>query len=64
MYVDILIWFGNLLVYLKKKTLQSSESKMKTNEFDSQLSKREVPKDVRNSKVRKQDKFRRDWSRH
>ena len=27
-------------------------------------SKREVPKDVRNSKVRKQDKFRRDWSRH
>ena len=26
-------------------------------------SKREVPRDVRNSKVRKQDKFRRDWSR-
>ena len=28
------------------------------------LSKREVPSDVRNSKVRKQDKFRRDWSQH
>ena len=27
-------------------------------------SKTEVPRDVRNSKVRKQDKFRRDWSRH
>ena len=27
-------------------------------------SKREVPRDVRNSKVRRQDKFRRDWSRH
>ena len=26
--------------------------------------KREVPRDVRNSKVRRQDKFRRDWSRH
>ena len=26
--------------------------------------KREVPRDVRNSNVRKQDKFRRDWSRH
>ena len=24
----------------------------------------EVPRDVRNSKVRKQDKFRRDWSQH
>ena len=29
-----------------------------------QRSKREVPRDVRNSKVRRQDKFRRDWSRH
>ena len=28
------------------------------------LSKREVPRDVQNSKVRRQDKFRRDWSRH
>ena len=28
------------------------------------LSKREVPRGVRNSKVRRQDKFRRDWSRH
>ena len=27
-------------------------------------SKREVPRGVRNSKVRRQDKFRRDWSRH
>ena len=27
-------------------------------------SKREVPRDVRNSKVRRPDKFRRDWSRH
>ena len=27
-------------------------------------SKREVPRDIRNSKVRRQDKFRRDWSRH
>ena len=27
-------------------------------------SKREVPSGVRNSKVRIQDKFRRDWSRH
>ena len=27
-------------------------------------SKREVPRDVRNSKVLRQDKFRRDWSRH
>ena len=27
-------------------------------------SKREVPRDVRNTKVRKQDKFRRNWSRH
>ena len=27
-------------------------------------SKREVPRDVRNSKVRRQDKLRRDWSRH
>ena len=26
--------------------------------------KTEVPRDVRNSKVRKQDKFRRDWSQH
>ena len=26
--------------------------------------KREVPRGVRNSKVRRQDKFRRDWSRH
>ena len=26
-------------------------------------SKREVPRDARNSKVRRQDKFRRDWSR-
>ena len=26
--------------------------------------KKEVPRDVRNSKVRKQDKFRRDWSQH
>ena len=26
--------------------------------------KSEVPMDVRNSKVRKQGKFRRDWSRH
>ena len=26
--------------------------------------KREVPRDIRNSKVRRQDKFRRDWSRH
>ena len=25
---------------------------------------REVPRGVRNSKVRRQDKFRRDWSRH
>ena len=28
------------------------------------ISKREVPRGVRNSKVRRQDKFRRDWSRH
>ena len=28
------------------------------------LSKREVPRGVRNSKVRRQDKYRRDWSRH
>ena len=28
------------------------------------LSKREVPRDIRNSRVRRQDKFRRDWSRH
>ena len=28
------------------------------------VSKREVPRGVRNSKVRRQDKFRRDWSRH
>ena len=28
------------------------------------LSKREVPRGVRNSKVRRQDKFRKDWSRH
>ena len=27
-------------------------------------SKREVPRGVRNSKVRRQDKLRRDWSRH
>ena len=27
-------------------------------------SKREVPRGVRNSKVRRQDKYRRDWSRH
>ena len=27
-------------------------------------SKREVPRGIRNSKVRRQDKFRRDWSRH
>ena len=27
-------------------------------------SKREVPRGVRNSKVRRQDKPRRDWSRH
>ena len=27
-------------------------------------SKREVPRGVRNSKFRRQDKFRRDWSRH
>ena len=26
--------------------------------------KTEVPRDVRNSKVRKQDKIRRDWSQH
>ena len=26
--------------------------------------KTEVPKDVRNSKIRKQDKFRRDWSQY
>ena len=26
--------------------------------------KTEVPRDVRNSKVRRQDKFRRDWSQH
>ena len=29
----------------------------------SRRSKREVPREVRNSKVRRQDKFRRDWSR-
>ena len=29
-----------------------------------QRSKTEVPRDVRNSKVRKQEKFRRDWPRH
>ena len=28
------------------------------------LGKTKVPRDVRNSKVRKQDKFSRDWSRH
>ena len=28
------------------------------------LSKREVPRGVRNSKVRRQDKLRKDWSRH
>ena len=28
------------------------------------VAKTEVPRDVRNSKVRKQDKFRRDWSQH
>ena len=28
------------------------------------ISKREVPRGVRNSKVRRQDKFRKDWSRH
>ena len=26
--------------------------------------KTEVPRDVRNSKVRRQDKFKRDWSQH
>ena len=26
--------------------------------------KREVPRSVRNSKVRRQDKFRKNWSRH
>ena len=30
--------------------------------LDYHKSKREVPRDVRNSKVREQDKFRRDWS--
>ena len=34
------------------------------NDLKLRLSKREVPRDVRNSKVRRQDKFRRDWSRH
>ena len=33
-------------------------------EFNPLLSKIEVPRDVRNSKVRRQDKFRRDWSQH
>ena len=31
--------------------------------YDYLLSKTEVPRDVRNSKVRKQDKLRRNWSR-
>ena len=32
--------------------------------LDLLISKREVPRGVRNSKVRRQDKLRRDWSRH
>ena len=32
--------------------------------FSRMLSKREVPRGVRNSKVRRQDKFRKDWSQH
>ena len=36
----------------------------KPNQRSNTQSKREVPRGVRNSKVRRQDKFRRDWSRH
>ena len=46
------------------KTIQHSEIFLPDTNGSLSRSKREVPRGVRNSKVRRQDKFRRDWSRH
>ena len=43
---------------------QTKRGGNKSNYIQINERKREVPRDVRNSKVRKQDKVRRDWSRH
>ena len=47
--------------YLSKNEKGTGYWKLNTSYLES---KREVPRDVRNSKVRRQDKFMRDWSRH
>ena len=59
--LGLMFVYKNYLTWNSNRILTEIPPKMYRN---TSKSKTEVPRDVRNSKVRKQDKHRRDWSQH
>ena len=57
-------FFWSHMKLSSEKMMTDWKNSVRTTGYCISKQKSEVPRDVRNSKVRKQDKFRRDWSQH